>query len=100
MKKICAFFEQDNDSDTVDYYKLVGALYPAKEMSKLEKEADQIENEVKTLANFFWYECFHDSSYKCNYFLVTIRSFFFSNSFSIIIFWNVRFSSYQNRTKT
>jgi len=47
MKKVCAFFEQENDSDTVDYYRLVGALYPAKEMSKLEKEADQIENEVK-----------------------------------------------------
>ena len=46
MKKICAFFEQDSDPDTVDYYRLVGALYPANDMSKLVKEADQIENEV------------------------------------------------------
>ena len=45
MRKVCAFFEQDND-DSVDYYKLVGALYPANDMSKLVKEADQIENEV------------------------------------------------------
>ena len=45
MRKICEFFEQDSGG-VMDYYKLVGALYPANDMGKLVKEADQIENEV------------------------------------------------------
>lgn len=48
MKKVCEFFEQESGG-AVDYYKLVGALYPVHDMGKLAKEADQIENEVISL---------------------------------------------------